>query len=181
MPQVEVVNVGCDDLVIAAVPIECLDEINEFVVDACSMGKPEGRSRGQVVKHDKLLLLCDTPMVALFDLFLVLFPRFQHFLIWKANPVQSLQRVILGIAQPVGGRMACGRKGLDLARVRQVRSSAQIDEIAAPVDRGAGVVRHLGGDDGLLEGITGEEFQGLLFGNDEALELLLLLGNLGDL
>ena len=44
VPQVEVVNVGRDDLVEAALPVVVLDEIDELVVDAGAVGEPEGRS-----------------------------------------------------------------------------------------------------------------------------------------
>jgi hypothetical protein len=41
VPQVEVENVGGDDLIVPALPVMLLNEVNEFVVYAGAVGKPE--------------------------------------------------------------------------------------------------------------------------------------------
>mmetsp|Transcript_34439 Transcript_34439/g.101217 ORF Transcript_34439/g.101217 Transcript_34439/m.101217 type:complete len:305 (-) Transcript_34439:285-1199(-) len=130
------------------------------------------------MEHDELLLLHDATVVALLGLLLVLLPNLEHLLVGEADAVQPLEGIVLGIAQPVGGRMAGGRKGLDLAGVGDVGSLTEIDEVAALVHGGAAAVGDLGGNDGLLEGIAGEELQGLVLGNDQTLELLLGLDDL---
>ena len=68
VPKVEVVDVGGDDLVVAALPVVVLDEVDELVVDAGAVGEPEGRPGRQVVEHDELLLLHDAAVIALLGL-----------------------------------------------------------------------------------------------------------------
>ena len=114
-------------------------------------------------------------------LLLVLLPNLEHLLVGETDAVHSLQRVVVGISQPVGGRVTSGGKGLDLASMGDVRALAQIDEITALVHGGASAVGYLGGNDGLLEGIARKELESLLLGNDHALELLLRLDDLVDL
>ena len=68
MPQVEVVNIGGDDLIVSALPVVFLDEFNEFIVDACTVRKPECGSRGEVVEHDETLFLGDATVIAFLGL-----------------------------------------------------------------------------------------------------------------
>ena len=110
---------------------------------------------------------------------MVFFPHGQELFIGKANAIHALEGVIVGIAQPIGGRMSNGGKGLDLAGMRQVGTAAQVNQIATAIDRGTRAVGHLGLQQGNLEGIVGKQFEAFFFGNDETLKLLFLLDNLG--
>ena len=56
--------------------------------------------------------------------------------------------------------------------VRYVRSTTQIDEIAASVDGGACSVGYFCGDDLFLEGVARKHVQCFFFGDDEAFEFL---------
>lgn len=95
-------------------------------------------------------------------LLLVLFPNLEHLLVGEADSVHPLQRVVVRVAQPVRGRVPGGREGLDPPRVGNVRSAAQVDEVAAPVDCGARPVGDLGRYYLLLEGVAREPIEGML-------------------
>eukprot|EP00966_Prymnesium_polylepis_P079560 1844063-Prymnesium_polylepis.1 len=70
------------------------------------------------------------------------------------------------------------RKGLDLARVRQVRPLAEVDERAVAVDSRRDTVGQLGRDHRHLERVARKELQALVLGDDDALERLLLVCDL---
>jgi len=107
-------------------------------------------------------------------LFLVFFPNLQHLFVRKTDAVHSLQTVVVRVAQPVCGRVARRCKGFDFSSVRHVRSAAQINQVAAAVDRRAPPVRNLGRQNRNLEGIVGKQLQPFFFGNHHAFKLLLL-------
>lgn len=110
-------------------------------------------------------------------LFLILFPNLEHFLVGKADPVQSLQTVVFSVPEPIGGGMSGSAESFDFARVRQMRSTAQVNQITALVHGGASVIRHLGPQNLHLERIVGKQLKAFLFGNYKPLEWLLLLDN----
>lgn len=112
-------------------------------------------------------------------LFLVLFPNLKHFLIREADAVHSLERVIVGVSQPVGCRVSRSSKSLNFSGICNMWSSTQIDQVATFVNSGASTVWNFGGQDFLLERVVGEKFQGLFFGDNHSFELLLLLDNFG--
>ena len=102
-------------------------------------------------------------------------PHLELFLVGEGNPVETLQGIVFGVSQPIGGRMLRGSKGFDLTGVRNVGTTAQIDEIAISVNGGAGSVGDLRGQDFDLEGVVGEQLEGLVLGDYHALEFLFLL------
>ena len=77
--------------------------------------------------------------------------------------------------------MAGGGKGLDLSGVRNVRSAAQINQVAALVDGGTSTVCDLGLQNFHLERIIGKQFQTFFLSNNQTLKLLLGLDNFADL
>ena len=68
VPEVEVEDVGGDDLGVSALPVLFSDEFDESVVYAGTVGKPEGGSRRQIVEHDEFLLSGDPPVITLLGL-----------------------------------------------------------------------------------------------------------------
>ena len=108
-------------------------------------------------------------------------PDLELLLVGKGDSVQTLEGIVLGVSQPVGGRVLRGGKGLDLSGVGNVGTTAEIDEVTAPVNGGAGAVGDLCGQDLDLEGIVGKQLQRLVLGDDHALEFLFLLDDFVDL
>mmetsp|Transcript_32752 Transcript_32752/g.55219 ORF Transcript_32752/g.55219 Transcript_32752/m.55219 type:complete len:390 (+) Transcript_32752:512-1681(+) len=156
LPQLQVVDVGRDDFRIAALPVLVADERHKFVVHPCPMRHPEAAARGQLVEEEQFLLGTHQSMVPSFRLLLELLPLLEHALVWEGDAIDTLQRVVARLAQPVRGRRLGGGKGLDFARMRQVRPHAQVDEGSAPIHRCEGARWHFIGDERHLEGITTE-------------------------
>jgi hypothetical protein len=69
VPQVEVVNVWRNDLIITTFPVLVSNEVNQLFVDASTMWKPEGTSWRQVVEHYKILLGGDTSVISFLCLY----------------------------------------------------------------------------------------------------------------
>mmetsp|Transcript_27447 Transcript_27447/g.64340 ORF Transcript_27447/g.64340 Transcript_27447/m.64340 type:complete len:320 (+) Transcript_27447:1452-2411(+) len=76
--------------------------------------------------------------------------------------------------------MLRGGKGFHLTGVRNVRTTAQIDQITVSVNGGARSVGDLRGQDFDLEGVVFEQLEGLVFGHNHSLEFLLLLDDFLD-
>ena len=108
-------------------------------------------------------------------------PDLELLLVRESNSVDSLQGIVFGVSQPVSGRMLGGGERLDLSGVGKMRSTAQINQVTASIYGGTGSIGNLGGQNLDLEWIVGEHIEGLLLGNDHALEFLLLLDDLLDL
>mmetsp|Transcript_11960 Transcript_11960/g.27695 ORF Transcript_11960/g.27695 Transcript_11960/m.27695 type:complete len:220 (-) Transcript_11960:452-1111(-) len=102
-------------------------------------------------------------------------------LVREGDAVRALQLVVALLAQPQGRRGLRDGEGLDLARVGEMRTSAQVDEGPARVRRRHAAVGQLGADHRQLEGVVGKELQRVLLGDDHALERLLLVADLGHL
>ena len=73
----------------------------------------------------------------------------------------------------MNGRVLRQLEGADEASVRQVRPSAEVDEVAYSVDRSSFVCTDLGLDDPDFVGVLAEEIEGLLFGERQALKRML--------
>ena len=114
-------------------------------------------------------------------LFLVLLPSFQHLFIGETDTVNALQTVVVRIAEPIRGRVPRRSKSFDLSRVRHVRSTAQINQIAATINCGALTVWHFGRNNGNFERIVGKQLESFLFCDYHAFELLFFFDNLVDL
>mmetsp|Transcript_17983 Transcript_17983/g.44413 ORF Transcript_17983/g.44413 Transcript_17983/m.44413 type:complete len:225 (-) Transcript_17983:801-1475(-) len=178
VPQVKVEHVGCGDFIISTIPVLFSDKFNQLLVDTISVWKPKGTSGRQFVEEHKLLLGHDASVITFLGLFHILLPNLQLLLIGERNTVDSLQRIIVGIAQPVSSRDLSGSKGLDLSSVGNVRTTAQIDQVSASVNGGTASIGNLGGQNLHLEWVVSKELQSLILGNDHTLEFLLLFGNL---
>ena len=66
-----------------------------------TVGQPECGAGGEVVEDEELLLLADSAMVALLGLLQVLLVFLQQLLVRERHSVHALQRVVLGVAQPL--------------------------------------------------------------------------------
>mmetsp|Transcript_25488 Transcript_25488/g.42978 ORF Transcript_25488/g.42978 Transcript_25488/m.42978 type:complete len:248 (+) Transcript_25488:1998-2741(+) len=94
LPQLQVEDIGRDDLLVAAYPVLLLDEVHEAVVDPGTVRHPECRAGRQVVEEKQLLLGAQVAVVALLRLLLELQPLLQLTLVWEGDAVHALQRVV---------------------------------------------------------------------------------------
>ena len=111
-------------------------------------------------------------------LFHVFLPNLQLLLIRETDGIHTLKGIVVGISQPIGGRVSSGGKGLYLSSVGKVGSSAQVHQITTLVDSGTSSISNLGGQNLLLEGVVGKKLQSFFLSDDHTLKLLLLLDNL---
>mmetsp|Transcript_75896 Transcript_75896/g.164253 ORF Transcript_75896/g.164253 Transcript_75896/m.164253 type:complete len:846 (+) Transcript_75896:181-2718(+) len=178
--EVGVVHVRGDHFGEAAQLVLAAHELDELVVDPGAHGEPEAGAGGEGrVEKEELLLLADVPVVALRGLLEELLVLLHQLVGGEGDAVESLQRVEALVAEPVGSGVLGDLERLRLARVGQMGSAAEVDEVAAAVAARHRVVRHLVGDELHLEGVPAEELQGLLLREDAALEGLLLLADVG--
>mmetsp|Transcript_63967 Transcript_63967/g.164651 ORF Transcript_63967/g.164651 Transcript_63967/m.164651 type:complete len:517 (-) Transcript_63967:590-2140(-) len=176
------VDVGRDDLVKATLAVLGTHELLELVVDPRTVAGPEAGARRDLrVEEEEVLLLADAAVIALLGLLEHLLVRLEQLRRREGHAIDALQRVVLSLAQPVGGRVLRDGEGLHAPHGGEVRSAAQVDEWAAAVGGRHGARRHLAADEVHFEWVAGEEFQGLLASEHEALERLIGLAECLDL
>ena len=54
-------------------------------------------------------------------LFLIFLPNFQLFLVWETYAIHALETIIVCVTKPIGSRVSCGGKGLDLTSMCHMR------------------------------------------------------------
>lgn len=87
LPQLQVKYIGRNDLLVSSEPVLLLDEIHESVVDASTVGHPEGRPGRQVVEEKQLLLGSQCSVVTFLGLLLELLPLLQLALVREGDTV----------------------------------------------------------------------------------------------
>ena len=102
---------------------------------------------------EQVLLTANDTMITLLCLLSEVNVLIQLFLRRERNGIDTLQAVIGGLAEPVSGRVAHHFKAFDQLGRRNVRTSAQIDQITALVDGDTLAVLNLAREQRLLEWI----------------------------
>lgn len=130
---------------------------------------------------EQILFRTHVPVVSLREFFLDLQILIKEGLFGESNSVDSLEIVVLLLAQPIGRRVLGDLDALDKVGRRDMGAGAQVDQITAAVGRGEPVfwdfvLNQLG-----LEGVVGKHLEGFLFGQQNALIGLFLLSVLLDL
>lgn len=72
------------------------------------------------------------------------------FLVREGDTVDSLQRIVVGVSEEVGGRVFGDHECLDFTGVRDMRTDAQVDHGTAAVDGGGCTIGDFGVDEVLL-------------------------------
>mmetsp|Transcript_36730 Transcript_36730/g.118502 ORF Transcript_36730/g.118502 Transcript_36730/m.118502 type:complete len:471 (-) Transcript_36730:417-1829(-) len=180
LPQLEVVHVRRDDLLVAPEPQLAADELDKLVVQPTAERLEEARAGREVVEEKELLLDADRAVVALLGLLLQRLPLAELLLVGEGDAVHALQLVVARLAEPERGRRLRDGEGLHLARVWEVWATAEVDKGAGSVDCGRGAVGQLGLDDCELEWVLSEEGLGFGLCDDDALEGLLGVADLLD-
>lgn len=120
-------------------------------------------------------------MVSLRQLLLLLQVLVKLRLLREGNCINTLQIVILLLAQPVSRGIFSDLETLDPVGRGQVGPSAEIDQIPAAIGRGEPVLGDLVLDELLLEGIVSEKLECFGLGQQNPFVLLLLLSVSSDL
>ena len=111
-----------------------LDEVFQNASHRGPLGQPQAQSRADVIADmEQGMLLAQHAMVAAFGLFDLRQMGAEVFLMEERGGVQALQRSARGIPLEVRRGNRQQFEGLNLARVGNMRSTAQIDEFTLPV------------------------------------------------
>ena len=177
LPQVEVVHVRGDDLVVLVLPVLLAHELHELVVNLSALGQEEARARGEGVEEEELLLETDqavVPLLGLLDAQLVL----RHeLLVGEGDGVDADQGILGDIRPPVrSGALVHGNR-LDPRGVGEVGPAAEVHHGPAPIARDGGFLRQVA-DELNLELVLLEHLQRFGAAHLDALEGLLLFADL---
>jgi len=77
------------------------NQLNQFVVDFGAVWIEEGTSGGQLMIVKKFLGAANSSMIAFLGFFLKMNVFVELFFAWERNAVNTLQVVVLSIAEPV--------------------------------------------------------------------------------
>jgi len=143
LPELEIVHIRCDHLLVVALEVLLADEVDELVVDSRAVREPEARARRELVEEEELLRGSDRAVVALLGLLDAKNVLLELLLVRERYAVHALQRVVRRLALPVRCRVLHHRKRLHARGVRYVRPAAEVDEVPALVRRAHRAVWHL--------------------------------------
>ena len=174
LPQVEVVHVRGDDLVVLVLPVLLADELHQLVVNLGALRQEEARARGEGVEEEELLVETDQAVVALLRLLDAKLVLGHELLVGEGDGVDADQGVLGDVGSPVRPRALVDGHRLDPRGVGKVGAAAEVDHGAAAVAGDGGVLREVA-DELNLELILLEHLQRLGSAHHDALEGLLLL------
>lgn len=175
LPQIGLVHVGGHDLSESSLAILALQKIHQSIVDTRTVGEEEGRTRRSFIEEEQLLILTNLSVIPLLSLSKEVLVLVKLLLVGERNTSNSLDGLVLAVTQPVSGRVPDDGESLDISSVRDVRSSAQIDEGAASIDGTLGAIGHSLVDEVFLVLAVLEHLEEFVLGHLQTLKRLLLL------
>ena len=132
LPQLDVRDVRRVDEVVAALEVLVAPVVLDLLADEPALRVPEDEPGARLVLRGKEVeLAAEAAVVAALGLLDVLQVLVELFLREEGVPVDALHRGVAFLALPVGlGRLGLELDRLDLLRAREVRSVAEVDEVA---------------------------------------------------
>jgi hypothetical protein len=124
LPEFEVENVRRHNFLVASNAILRFNHINKLVVDDSSHGVLESTSRGELVHVEETLSTTDSSVVTLLGFLEEVNVLIKFLLGREGDSINTLERVILSVRQPVGGGVLKHFEGLNVFSRRDMRSSA---------------------------------------------------------
>src|SRR5688572_8827356 len=163
LPELDVEDLGRDDLVVTEAIVELAAEIDEAVVEARALGVEERASGRDRIEAEEIELAAETAMVAALRLLDELEVPLEIFLVRPRGAVDPLEHLVPLVAPPVGAGDARQLERAELAGSRHVWPAAEIHPVALRIQRDDGFRDAL--DDLDLVGLAlgGEELHGLAF------------------
>ena len=135
LPQAAVEDLRAAHFEIAVVPVDATHVLFDLLPQRPALRMPEHHARGFLLKMEEIELRAQPPVVALVRLLDHAQVRVLLLLLGPGGPVDPLQHLVLGISAPVGAGDLRQLEYPELARGRNVRATAQIDEIPFPIQR----------------------------------------------
>ena len=131
---------------------------------------------------EQVEILANAPVIAPLRLLEPVQILVELLLVGPGGAVNALQHLVARIATPVSPRDLGELEGLELAGGRHMRSAAQVDPVALPVEADFLLLRNAGDDLGLVDLTQSpEELHRLIARHDAAGDFLVRLGQLGHL
>lgn len=174
-PEFRVVNVGTDDFIVASNFVFRSHQLEKSVVNDSSMGFEKSAAGSQVSKVEKSLLGTDVSMVSLSQFLLDSDVLIEFSLFWEWNGINSLQVIVVLVAQPVSSWVFSNLETLDFIGWREMRAGTEIDQVAAPVRWSVSVLRNFVLNQLQLKWIVLEHLQCLVLGQKNSFVWLFLL------
>ena len=143
---------------------------------------PEHRARRLLLQVKQVEVLADAAVIALLRFLEPLQVLLELLLVRPGGAVDPLQHLVARIATPVSPRHLGELEGLELARRRHVRSAAQVDPVALPVEADLFLAGNSSDDLRLVELAQAlEVLHGLIARHDAPRDLLVGSRELGHL
>ena len=161
LPQAAVEHDGGLDLFVARGAMLGPPVVEKGVDHPHALGVEEGESRALVVEAEEVEFPAELAVVALLGHLQPRHVLFELLLRGEGGTVDAGEHGVVGVAAPVGAGRREHFDGRDAPGVGHVRTAAQVDEVAVPVDADGLVFRQVA-DELDLVGLGGEELQGLL-------------------
>ncbi len=170
-----VADVGGDDLLVAVLLLHAAQELLQAVAQRGALREPQRQTLAHALREgEQLEVLAQLAVVALLGLLHHLDILVEHRLFGERDAVDACEHLILLVAAPVGAGHRRELDGLDIPRVGDVGTAAEVRERAVGVERDGAVLQvgdqlHL-----VLVALGGEGLQRLGFRHLAADELLLV-------
>ena len=102
LPELEVEDVGSDDLLVATGAILLTAHIHQLVVNVCTSWIPESAAWSEAEMSEQVLCLTNGTMITTLSLFSEVHVLIELLLRGERNGVDSLQTIIGDLSEPVG-------------------------------------------------------------------------------
>ena len=133
-PQAAVEHDGGLDLLIPGLAMDLAPVVLQDVAQNHALGIEEREARALVADVKQVQLAAQLAVVALFGLLDAVQVLLELLLGGESGCVDSAEHLVMLIAAPVGARHVGELKRLDIAQIRQVRTHAQVGEVAHLVE-----------------------------------------------
>ncbi len=168
-----------DHLLVAVLFLDVAQELLQTVAQGGALRQPEGKTLTDALREgEQLEVLAQLAVVALLGLLHHLEVLVEQRLLGERDAVDAGEHLVLLVAAPVGAGHRRQFDGLDVARVGDVRTAAEVREGAVGVERDGAVLEVRDQLDLVLVALLGEGRERLGFRNLAAHEFFFVAGEL---
>ena len=168
-----------DDLLVSVLLLDIAQELLQAVAQCGALRQPERKALTHALREgEQLEILAQLAVVALLGLLHHLEVLVEHRLLGERDAVDTREHLVLLVAAPVGSGYGGELQGLDIARIGNVRSAAEVRERTVRIEGDGAVLEVRDELDLVLVALLGEGLQGLGLGYFATHERLLVAGEL---